>query len=304
MKITVGYLFFLGLISTACSQPYQIEQKEHAVSAYYQGKILWTYVHDPKEGKPFFHPLASTDGTVFTDLRPKDHPWHRGVWFSWKFINGVNYWEESVPAGKSDGETRIVRVHRTQTKNRSVQIELNITYGPAPGGDVVMKEERHLTVTAPDEAGCYQVDWQSTFEALDQDVLLDRTPLPDQPGGKHWGGYSGWSVRMNRAMRNGRFLNSHGALDEDRQPADWVIFTSPEGASLALMDHPQNLNYPAKWYLNADMPYFGPAVIHDAPFTLKAGEKLNLLYRLIVSPDELKPEEVRKNWRHWTGERH
>ena len=56
------------------------------------GKVLWQYNFDKAEGKPYFHPLAAADGTVLTDLRPADHVWHRGLWFSWKHVNHVNYW--------------------------------------------------------------------------------------------------------------------------------------------------------------------------------------------------------------------
>ncbi|MBA7592916.1 Vitamin B12 transporter BtuB [subsurface metagenome] len=53
---------------------------------------IWKFNFDKTEGKPYFHPLALEDGTPLTWLRPEDHPWHRGFWFSWKYINGLNYW--------------------------------------------------------------------------------------------------------------------------------------------------------------------------------------------------------------------
>ncbi len=59
-------------------------------------KIVWQFNHlqDGKEkGCPYFHPLASMEGAVLTDLRPSDHLWHRGLRFAWKKINGVEgYW--------------------------------------------------------------------------------------------------------------------------------------------------------------------------------------------------------------------
>ena len=39
--------------------------------------------------------------------RPPDHIWHHGLWFSWKFINKVNYWE-IYPAKRPAGGTDVV----------------------------------------------------------------------------------------------------------------------------------------------------------------------------------------------------
>jgi hypothetical protein len=297
----LSLLLIAGLTTVTFSGPYEIVEKENAVTTYYNGQTLWTYTHDPAEGKPYFHPLSSTDGTKFTDLRPEDHPWHRGVWFSWKSINGVNYWEEDRKTGTSDGETRIVRVKRRVSKAKTIQIELDIDYVPVDSNAVVMKEQRRVIASPPDKTGSYTLDWSTTFQALDEDVVLTRTPPPNEPDGKPWGGYAGWSVRMNQDVKGGALLNSHGAEDADRQPAAWMLFKAPQGGSLLFMDHPQNLNYPAKWYLDTQMPYFSPAVIHDAPHTIKAGQSLTLRYRLLVAPVVLETERARKAWNAWAG---
>src|SRR5215831_180075 len=68
--------------------------------------ILWQFTFDPKKGKPFFHPVVGRDGFSLTNFKPTDHPWHYGLWFSWKYINHVNYWEESRETGHAEGATR------------------------------------------------------------------------------------------------------------------------------------------------------------------------------------------------------
>ena len=62
------------------------------------GKTVWRFEIANRENKPFVHPLCLPDGRCVTDIRPKDHPWHLGLWFCWKFINGLNYWEPRRPA--------------------------------------------------------------------------------------------------------------------------------------------------------------------------------------------------------------
>ena len=265
----------------------EIKQSPTSISAWKDGQVLWVYNCDPADGKPYFHPLASTDGTVFTDLRPEDHPWHRGVWFSWKYINGVNYWEEDRATGKSAGETRIVNIDREVTAGKDVHLALDLEYAPAGTDDVVLRENRSLVVTAPDQKGRYTIEWSSSFHAQGSEVVLDRTPIPGEPNGKNWGGYAGWSVRMNKAMLNGSFFNSEGATNAHRSAAQWNVFQADAGGGLVFKDHPDNINYPAKWYIAKGMPYFSPAVIHDAPHTIKAGESLALKYSLTVCPGRL-----------------
>ena len=44
--------------------------------------------------RPFVHPLRTPAGHVLTVDAPDDHPWHHGLWFTIKFVNGENFWEE------------------------------------------------------------------------------------------------------------------------------------------------------------------------------------------------------------------
>jgi len=236
---------------------------------------------------------------TFTDLRPEDHPWHRGVWFSWKYINGVNYWEENRRTGHSPGRTRIVKFQSETDQMERVKFDLEVEYGPDGSEEVVLREMRGVMVSPPDSEGAYTVDWSGTFEAVAGDVTLDRTPLAHEPNGKTWGGYAGWSVRMNQGMEGGVFVNDGGKEGADRAAADWMLFRMPGMGSLLLMDHPGNLNFPAKWYLNSEMPFFNPAVLHDGPHTIRDGESLNLRYRLVVAAREWNVEDARRAWEAW-----
>ncbi|MEM9417799.1 MAG: PmoA family protein [Planctomycetota bacterium] len=265
----------------------------------FDGNTLWTLVHDPAQGKPYIHPLASTAGLVFTDLRPDDHPWHRGVWFSWKYINGINYWEEDRATGKSKGETRLLQTV-VYEQDTGVSFDIDLAYTPKPGSDeFVLREQRTLHISHPDDNGVYTILWSSTFTAQDQDVRLDRTPIPGEPNGKKYGGYAGLSVRMNSEVLRGRFTNSEEQVDRDREAARWQIYQTPQGGSLLFMDHPDNLNAPAKWYLAKGMPYFSPAVIHEGPHTLKAHKTLELKYALAVYPGNLSLDAAGEFWGTW-----
>ncbi len=42
--------------------------------------------------RPFLHPVRTLAGTVLTDARPDDHPWHCGVGTAVPDVDGVNCW--------------------------------------------------------------------------------------------------------------------------------------------------------------------------------------------------------------------
>ena len=105
-------------------------------------KTVWQLVFDPRQPKSYFHPLATVDGEVLTAFRPADHPWHRGLWFAWKFINNVCYWEEDKKTGKSPGLTDLTG-KEVQTKDDfSARIQLRFSYHP-PGQPPVLTEVRN-----------------------------------------------------------------------------------------------------------------------------------------------------------------
>jgi len=198
---------------------------------------------------------------------------------------------------------RFDKVERTVAPDKTVSVKMRLAYAPAEANeDAVMTEKRSVTIYPPDAAGAYRIDWQTVFTALDADVVLDRTPLPGQEGGKAYGGYAGYSVRMAKSVLGGVFLNSEdtSGAEANRQPARWMSYTAPDGGGILILDHPSNIQHPVTWYFVEKMPYFSPAVIHDAPHTIEAAKSLSLKYRLIVYPKTLDSKAAEKEWRSWT----
>ena len=285
-----------GVCAEKPSKSLQLSWKETktSVALLNGGKVVWRSSYDPKEGKPYLHPLATIDGEVLTELQPGDHQHHRAGWFAWKFINGLNYWEEDNKTHRSPGRTDVVSVKVTKRDDHSARIDMTLSYHPADKLELMI-EHRTLTISPPQADGTYHIDWSATFTARDRDLVLDRTPLPGQPGGKGHGGYAGLSIRAARAHRSWVFLDSEGRKDKShRQPAVWVNHSGKtrggKTAGVTMFDHPSNPRHPSKWFIVKGMPYFSPAIIHDNPMTLKAGQKLRLFYRILV---ESKPPDAK-----------
>ena len=252
-------------------------------------RVIWRFNHGTDAGKPHFHPVALPEGPTLTWQDPPDHPWHHGLWFSWKLINGVNYWEEDRATGLAAGRTGWTDVQIVTEEDHSARIEIDLTYRE-PEGEPVLTERRVIDVSPPAEDGTYHLDWTMTFMA-EQDALLDRTPLPHEQGGKVYGGYAGLSVRFVSGFEDRQAVSSSGEVTfEDHRHRSRAVAMEYNGvargvrAGIAIFDHPENLNAPSPWYVIREpvMSYFSPAVICYGQHLLPAGESMTMRYRVVV----------------------
>lgn len=276
-------------------------QRGSAVSLLSGGMPTWTYHFDAAGGFPYFHPLTLGDGAVLTAFSPEDHPWHRGLWFSWKFINGVNYWDwagkkESVP----NGMTERVGVETVRGGGQQpVTIEMTLQY--KHGADIVATEKRRVVVSLPQPDGSYLLDWSATFTAPDKKVVFDRTP----PGEVFYGGYGGFTYRATKDLCEIRVVDSEGrtAKDGHGKQARWMDFSGKIGrdgviAGVTIFDHPKNPRHPTPWYVETQgIQFFGPAMLFHKPFQLSAGESFALRYRVLVHPGYGEAAILAKHWK-------
>ena len=141
-------------------------------------------------------------------------------------------------------------------------------------------------------------------------MLLDRTPIPGEKGGKGFGGYAGLSVRMAKATRGWQFVDSKGRKDKEAhgKRARWVDFSGEIGgdkaAGVTIFDHPDNLRHPSPWYVEKGMPYFSPAVLFDKAYTLAAGKSLTLRYRILIHPGRADNDLLESEWKKFSALKH
>lgn len=251
------------------------------------GKLLWNLEIDTPEGRPFFHPLALPSGRTLTDLRPKDHIWHLGYWFSWKYINGVNYWEPADPGRKGcepDGLTRVTEKN-VKIDGLDCSVQLRLEYGSRKEKSPVVSEVRDIVIDPPDAKGGYVITVRHRFTAL-ADVTLDRTPPHGSVSGGKWGGgYAGATLRLAsdvaasfgvRGSSGGKTPAECTAVDER-----YLDFTDPmtgEGVTFTQLKAPSS----GRFYLWPDKRMINPSPVYTAPLNLKKGDTLDLAYRLSV----------------------
>lgn len=255
-------------------------------------RLVYHYTTD--EQKAFVHPLRTGQGTLLTDFRPADHPWHRGLWFAWKYLNGINFWEEWEGSAGTGRHGRVVFAGIDDLVRRAEWTTITTTYGyQDPTGLTLLEERRTVRIGLPPAGSC-TIDWDAMFTAVAGPVCLDRTVItPEAP----WGGYAGLSFRGAADWRAIRGLNSEGHHDRGlkNKRARWVQMSGAGGdgrrASLAILDHPGNPRYPSFWYYGDDIdplgfPFLNPSLVLAAPYNLDAGETVRLRYRIFAQDQE------------------
>jgi len=272
--------------------------------------VLWQFSFDPAKGKPFFHPLTAGNGVSLTNFKPSDHPWHYGFWFSWKYINHVNYWEEDRATGKAEGATRWTVPKIETHPDGSATIQFNVNYINPSNNVVDMAEKRELKISAPKSDGSYTIDWSAKFKAGKDGAILDRTPMPNEPNGKVNGGYAGLGLRMASAPLTMSVLCTTGAVthfesDRARPNAAAVGCNFSDGTNfvgaIAIFSDPKNAGENAPWYLiNSDTMRFAcAAILAPKILTLVPGEKMDLNYRIAIQPQAWTVDSLRMDYAGW-----
>ncbi len=276
-----------AIVSANPAQTSKIETAPTGVRLLRYGKTLWNFEIDNPEGRPFFHPLNMPSGALITDLRPKDHVWHLGWWFSWKFINGVNYWEpadEKREGTEPAGRTRVTK-KAISCNGLGCTVKLSLEYGPRNEKAPVLIEERIVEIDPPDANGGYVINVRHVFTAM-QDATLDRTPPHGSTASGKWGGgYAGSTLRLApTAAATFSVRGSAGgesAADVTGKETRFLEFTDPktgEGITFSQVTAPSS----ARFYAWPDKRMINPSPVWTGPLTLKKGDTLELAYRLSV----------------------
>lgn len=258
-----------------------------ALDCFVDDCLLWRYNLRRDVPKTFFHPVYTPSGRLVTCAQPWDHHWHYGIWFCWKYLNGVNVWELPEAAGHTDrgGRADIISPEYVNLSGETAVITMQFRY-VADTDEVLGKETRTVTFRGVRADGSYALDWTVATSALDQPLEIACTR------------YAGMSYRAERAMAL-RHLKSHDSEgrmhpESERQQARWVDYASgvdggpPHTAGVAIFDHPANPRHPSTWHYigNDGFGFINPTFSFNDPYTLDPGKTLLLKYRVLVHDGE------------------
>ena len=262
----------------------------------------------PPGRKPGLHPLTTPAGLTVTETMPRDHAWHRGVWFGWTDVtcDGLGVprnccWIEPCSAAVRDlGLTRLV----------SGPVVCGFTSGAlwsTPTGDPLMRGTMKVEYQSVDAGWCW-TDLTLTLEAVRPGVTLHTD-------------YGHLTARAAIDLRDSYMLDSTSdgkpLTVTSRQEIDqrWAGFSGvkPDGrpVSLVMLDHPANpgarpwrdyfyeiRNFP----IEAGTLFIAMSInpLRKRPMTLTPGAPVTWRYRVVTSDRPLTADFGEYQYGNWS----
>ena len=223
--------------------------------------------------KPYLHPLRAADGTVITRGYPmediegeqRDHPHHRGAWFSHGNVNGVDFWANEIEQrgrGMPKGTISVEAVRSSGSGTPAGVIEATLAW-KGPEGDPLVIEQRRMDFSRDGDRNV--VDFDIVLTALQESVKFADTKegtfalrLATELEEQH--------MRATGIPRTGRIWNAEGLRSEAEawgKRATWVDYSgsiSGKPLGVAILDHPANPKHPTYWHVRGVRAFCGERV--------------------------------------------
>ena len=318
-RVASAALLLIWLVPSAASaeSPHRIRlvKTDAARLDIYAGEALVaSYHYGIGLHKPILHPLRSPAGHRITRGFPMefgipgeqtDHWQHEGVFFTYRNVNGFDFWSKFPPARDRPGSGRIRHTGFTRVEGGEKGVLGTTADWIAPTGQVLLKQDSRITIRAG--PAWRTLDFQITLTARDEPITF----------GDIEEGLLAIRVASGlREDRTGRYLNAEGLeLAENvwgkRSP--WMALrgtVQDEDLTLAILNHPRSTRYPTYWHaraygLLAANPFGRADFEKGAPplnFSLAPGESALLLYRILIHSGHLTPSQLKENFTNYQQE--
>ena len=259
----------------------------------------------PVDSGSYFHPVMTPAGVVVTDVAPKDHPHHRGIFLAWVEMHGkkdADFWGWGEHAPIKDRRVISRGVEPVSTRDPS-RAAFRARSDWMAEGETIVREELSATVRADSAASANVIDLTYTLTPT-ADLTLAR-----------WA-FSGFCVRtlgpgdapqLKAFGPQGEVTlpnPSHLKPESDWPAAPWYDYTltlkDGKGVGVALIDHPKNP--PSLWHNHRDVRMLNPCIVAPDKVMLKANEPLVLRYRVVAHDGPAQPRQLDRLAAEWRGE--
>ena len=331
-KLLIAFCFVASCTFAQKKVSITSKPSENKVEIKIDGKLFTNYFYPGKDvlKKAVLYPVLSPNGTLVTrgwPLDPRknervDHPHHVGVWLNYEDANGHDFWNNSIEVEKSgDKRTFGTIVHTGIEKIKSGKNKGEIVVSADwldKNGELMLTEKTTLVFSGNDNSNI--VDRITTLTAAKQKVVFKDVKDGffairvarelELPSNKpeiftDAAGLATSVPKLNNEGISGDYLNAEGIVGEatwgKRSP--WVTLQGKiqsEDISITIIDHPKNVSYPSYWHTRGyglfSVNPLGENVFTNGKkslnLTLKPSEIVTFRYRLAVSSQKLKKEQI------------
>lgn len=314
---------FLGILFVTCLQAQKIQfkqvDKDKKVEVFVDNKFFTAFIYPDNMEKQSLYPIIASSGKIITrgyplQSRPferTDHPHHVGMWFNFGDVNGLDFWNNSfaIPAAEKPkyGKIAFDKIVSLNSKlgklivsanwvdiNRNVLLNEQTTYVFSGKANTRIIEritqlsaKNQVTFTENKE-GLLGMRLDRAFEepATKPEIFLDAK------------GVETLVPVLNNEGVNGVYRNAEGFKGGDvwGKRSKWVALRAVkegEVITIVILDHPNNLNYPA-WSHARGYGLFASNNIGGRAFdknsspiqkVLATGEQMVFKHKIIIGGD-------------------
>lgn len=246
----------------------------------------------------FIHPLWSPTGSVMTNIHPKDHYHHLGIWMPWTHTEfegkPVDFWN----LGEGQGTVRFKKFVSTTTGPvyGGFQAEHEHVALKTDAGEKVVLNEiwdvRVYNIGGPDK-GYWLWDFVSTQRCVAQSPLK---LLEYRYGGFGFRGAAEWDGD------NAAYLTSEGKTRKDGHGTrarwcDTAGVSDGQWKGVTFFSHPKNFQHPEPMRIwPSGQVFFNWAPVQAGDFEMKPGEDHVFRYRQYVHEGKVDVERTEQLW--------
>jgi len=251
----------------------------------------------------FIHPLYAPDGTVLTEIQPRDHFHHYGIWNPWTRTTfrgkEVDFWN----LAKKEGTVRfagLTAINEGPVFGSIQVLHEHVAWPGSPGETAAMNELQDIKVFSRND-GSYMIEIISRLSPVEELVLEEYR-------------YGGFVMRATSdwTNRNSDFFTSRG-FDRDHadgERAEWCVVsgeTNSGRAGILFMGHPSNYNHPEPLRIwpsdtggGEGNHFINFSPTRNTQWALEPGTTYMLRYRMLVFDGDIEKDYATRIWKDFS----
>jgi Methane oxygenase PmoA len=290
--ISFIFVSFIGIMMTCNSNsemqksPFLFKETDQGIELLENGNPVFFYQRKPKSltGQyictNYLHPLYSINGDILTEEFPPDHPYHRGIFWTWHqlYVDNNSLGDGWINEGISQD---VLNVQIKKSIDRA-QFNLEVMWKSSTFQNGKPFMDEHTTIIV------HQL--QSNIRKIDFEITLK----PLVPGFQFGGsadekGYGGFCARI-KLPDSLIFTSENGPTtpqDLQIKAGPWMDFSADFGknsevSGLTILCHPSTPDYPEPWILRQKGSMQNVVFPGQNRISISMDKPVVLRYRLIV----------------------
>ncbi len=269
--VLICFGIFFAILTQAQKVQFKKVDQDKKVEVFVDNKFFTAFIYPDNMEKQSLYPIIASSGKMITrgfPLQPRpfertDHPHHVGMWFNFGDVNGLDFWNNSfaIPAAEKPkyGKIAFDKIISLNSKsgklivsanwmdiNKHVLLNEQTSYVfSVKGNSRIIERITQLTAKnqvtfTENKEGLIGIRLDRAFEepATKPEIFLDAK------------GVETLVPVLNNEGVNGVYRNAEGYKGGDvwGKRSKWVALRAVkegEVITIVILDHPNNLNYPA-----------------------------------------------------------